>query len=126
METKQFVINSCLIHRYTLYENNICHKCDGICRFKHKELLNLCTICFNHVEHLCKNCLSCYLCGRFSRFPGYCAFCPIIFDKNTILLFLKKNPSFVLAYFLDSSFTFLSTKKNPVDKFIIRLVLEYL
>ncbi len=120
-------LSSCLVHRYTLYNLIYCFKCkDTICQLKSHEIL--CSSCFGRVQNdNCSNCLSCFFCGRYGRLPGFCLFCSKIFNTKSLLSCQNKNPSWFLAYLIDSSFLFMICDKNQkVDKNIILLILAYL
>lgn len=122
-------IKTCIIHRYSLFDADICFKCEEKCKFILKEVLIYCLICFERMEtkqSLCRNCFSCYKCGRFGRLEGYCQWCENFFNSNLILNLFKLNPSRIFSYLFSSEFLFHKTNQNEIEKNLICIILDYL
>lgn len=116
-------IKSCLISRDTLFLNDQCHSCNGICKYPKNEVLCLCELCYFSLDNnQCYNCLVCSVCKKFNRLPGYCMFCNEIFKLSSIKQIFKKHPNFLFKYFFQNHL-FLP---KPTDRFITILVLQYL
>ncbi len=131
LSTQDYFLSTCIIHRQTLYDKTKCLKCPkGICKDRLNLMVKLCELCNNQLNSttICEYCLQCDKCSRFNRLPHYCRFCEVFFGSMSI--FKKLNSVWLLSYFIDSSFAFISesmkkyTNQNHWD--FIRLILSYL
>ncbi len=123
-------VKTCIIHRYTLYNNDICFKCDAKCLSVLNVFCFNCLLCYGKLDHkksICIDCFSCLGCGRFNRLEGYCKFCGIFFNENIIKKLFHQNPSKIFCYLFDSDFSFNDkNNQNNIEKNLIKIILNYL
>ncbi len=127
MQTK---VKTCIIHRYTLYNNDICFKCEKKCVDTLNETLFNCSLCYDTLEKISSSCFTCFACTkckRYNRLEGYCKFCGIFFNSDILKTLFKKNPSKIFCYLFNSEFSFnnLNNRKN-IERYLITLILDYL
>ncbi len=134
------LVPTCVIHRLTLINKEICFKCclekkeqDHEVKILKKDIflveLRFCSFCFQQMyessQVYCPDCFQCPKknCGKYSHFPGFCTWCKDTFDHKIFVSTLNKNSSWFVKYLIQPEWMFITSTAfwfpNNVSKIIL-------